>query len=224
MLKQSRGSRVFSSGGEELLPARIRLLRLHSSHTTPARLTECTDIELYRKVREGGTVAESAFRELYGRLSGNLYAYCRCLAWRREESDDLFQETITRIFEAAQQGREITNIAGYTIKIARNLFLNMQRDRKPVVSIEHDTLSIAAAPHEKTEMLELIHMAMDLLTEDYREAFFLREFADLPYTDIAQIMKLSSVNVRIRVTRAREKIRKILEPYIAEFEQVKKNP
>jgi RNA polymerase sigma-70 factor (ECF subfamily) len=197
-------------------------LRLRSSHSTQARLTECTDLELFHKVREGGTVAESAFRELYGRLSGNLYAYCRCLAWRREESDDLFQETITRIYESALQGREINNIAGYTIKIARNLFLNMQRDRKPMVSIEHDTLSIAAEPHEKTEMLELIHMAMELLPEDYREAFFLREFADLPYEEIAQVMKLSNANVRIRVTRAREKIRKILEPYISEFEQEQK--
>ncbi|MFZ1728825.1 MAG: RNA polymerase sigma factor [Bacteroidota bacterium] len=194
-------------------------MRLRSSHSTSTRLTECTDLQLYHKVREGGSVAESAFRELYNRLSGNLYAYCRCLAWRREESDDLFQETITRIYESALQGREISNIAGYTIKIARNLFLNTQRDRKPVISIEHDTLSVEATSHEKTEMLELIHMAMELLSEDYREAFFLREFADLPYTEIAQIMNLSNVNVRIRVTRARDKIRKILEPYISEFEE-----
>ncbi|MBE0643045.1 MAG: RNA polymerase sigma factor [Bacteroidetes bacterium] len=197
-------------------------MRLRGSHNTQARLTECTDLELFCKVREGGTVAESAFRELYGRLSGSLYAYCRCLAWRREESDDLFQEAITRLYESALQGRDISNISGYVIKIARNLYLNMQRDRKPVISIEHDTLAMAAVPHEKTEMLELIHMAMELLSEDYREAFFLREFADMPYEEIAQVMNLTNVNVRIRVTRAREKIRKILEPYIAEYEQEQK--
>jgi len=197
-------------------------LRLRGSHKSPARLTECTDLELYLKVREGGSVGESAFRELYGRLAGNLYAYCRCLAWRREESDDLFQEAITRLYEGALQGREVSNVAGYVIKIARNLYLNMQRDRKPVISIEHDTLAVAVPSHEKTEMLELIHMAMELLPEDYREAFFLREFADMPYEEIAKVMNLTNVNVRIRVTRAREKIRKILEPYIAEYEHEQK--
>ena len=195
------------------------LLRLRRTHTHTERLADLTDLALYQRVREGGHSGETAFRELYARLSGDLYAYCRCLGWRQDESDDLFQETITRLYESALQGRDITNIAGYTIKIARNLHLNMQRDRKPVVSIEHDTLSIAVPAHEKTEMLELIHMAMELLSEDYREAFFLREFADLPYEEIAAIMQLSNANVRIRVTRAREKIRRILDPYIAEFNE-----
>ncbi|MCB2205947.1 RNA polymerase sigma factor [bacterium] len=190
-------------------------------HTSPARFEERSDVELFRMIREDNRSREAAFRELYSRLSGNVYAYCRCLAWRRDESDDLFQEAFTRLYESALAGRDITNVAGYVIKIARNLFLNMQRDRKPTVTIEHDTLSMSDVPHERTEMLELIHMAMELLTDDYREAFFLREFADLPYEDIASIMNLTNVNVRIRVTRAREKIRTILQPYIAEYEEHK---
>lgn len=197
-------------------------MRQRNTHTPEVRISDLSDHALYAKTREGGVAAEAAFRELYSRLSGGLHAYCRCLAWRRDESDDLFQETVTRLYESALQGRDIQNVSGYAIKIARNLHLNAQRDRKPIVSIEHDTLSIDGPSHERTEMLELIHMAMELLSEDYREAFFLREFADLPYDEIAGIMQLTSVNVRIRVTRAREKIRKILEPYIAEYSDVQK--
>ncbi|PLX33200.1 MAG: hypothetical protein C0600_00870 [Ignavibacteria bacterium] len=170
-------------------------------------------------IREKHGQAERAFRELYARLSGNVHAYCRCLAWRRDESDDLFQEAFARLYEGALQGRDVQNVAGYVIKIARNLYLNMQRDRKPTVMIEDNTLTVQDVPHERTEMLDLIHMAMELLSEDHREAFFLREFSDLPYEEIAEIMNTSNVNVRIRVTRARERIRKILQPYIAEFEQ-----
>jgi len=191
-------------------------------HNSPGRFEEHSDVELYRMLRTDDRGRDAAFRELYARLSGNVYAYCRCLAWRRDESDDLFQESFTRLYESGLAGRDVTNVAGYVIKIARNLFLNMQRDRKPTVTIEHDTLSIRDVPHERTEMLELIHMAMELLSDDYREAFFLREFADLPYEDIANIMNLTNVNVRIRVTRAREKIRTILQPYIAEYEQEQK--
>ena len=192
---------------------------LRSQHSGSGRFDDCSDAELFRMIRETPGRAESAFRELYSRLAGNVYAYCRCIAWRRDESDDLFQETVARLYESALQGRAVTNISGYAIKIARNLFLNMQRDKKPTVIIEDDTLSMQDVPHERTEMLELIHMAMELLADDYREAFFLREFADLPYSEIADIMNLTNVNVRIRVTRAREKIRGILQPYIEEYEQ-----
>lgn len=192
---------------------------LRSQHSGSERFDDYSDAELFRMIRETPSRAESAFRELYSRFAGNVYAYCRCLAWRRDESDDLFQETFARLYESALQGRSISNISGYAIKIARNLFLNMQRDKKPTVIIEDDTLSMQDVPHERSEMLELIHMAMELLTDDYREAFFLREFADLPYSEIADIMNLTNVNVRIRVTRAREKIRGILQPYIEEYEQ-----
>jgi RNA polymerase sigma-70 factor, ECF subfamily len=188
-----------------------------TSHTGNSRFVDCSDAELYLMTADskGG---EAAFRELYARLSGQLYAYCKCLAWRRDEGDDLFQEAFARLYESARQHREISNISGYLIKIARNLWLNMQRDRRPTVGLEYAENAMQEPPHEKTEMLDLIRMAMELLPDDHREAYYMREFADLPYEEIAAITGTSAGNIRIRVTRARERIRGILEPYVAEYE------
>jgi len=189
----------------------------NASHTGTSRFLEFSDADLYTMTAEskGG---EAAFRELYARLSGQLYAYCKCVAWRRDEGDDLFQEAFSRLYESARQRRPVSNVSGYLIKIARNLWLNIQRDRRPTVGIEHAENALQEMPHERTEMLDLIRMAMELLPDDYREAFYLREFADLPYEEISEVLGISSGNVRIRVTRARERIRTILEPYIAEYE------
>ena len=186
-------------------------------HTGNSRFDGFSDADLYTLTADSKS-GDAAFRELYARLAGKIYAYCRCVAWRQDESDDLFQETLSRLYESAHQNRPVANVTGYAIKIARNLWLNLQRGRKPVVSLDHAELQVHDMPHERTEMLDLIQMAMELLTEDYREAFYLREFNDMPYDDIAEILGISSGNVRIRVTRARERIRQILEPYIAEYE------
>jgi RNA polymerase sigma-70 factor (ECF subfamily) len=186
-------------------------------HTGTSRFVDYTDAQLYSMTADGKN-GETAFRELYARLSGQLYAYCKCLAWRRDEGDDLFQEAFARLYESALQQRQISNISGYLIKIARNLWLNIQRDRRPTVGLELAENAMQEPPHEKTEMLDLIRMAMELLPDDYREAYYMREFADLPYEEIAAVMETTPGNIRIRVTRARERIRGILEPYIAEYQ------
>ncbi len=192
-------------------------MRIQTQHTGNSRFDGFSDADLYTLTAEskGG---DAAFRELYARLAGRIYAYCRCVAWRQDESDDLFQDTLSRLYESAMKRRPVTNVSGYAIKIARNLWLNLQRNRRPTVGLEHAELQLHDLPHEHTEMLDLIHTAMELLNEDYREAFYLREFTDMPYEEIAEILGISSGNVRIRVTRARERIRQILEPYIAEYE------
>ncbi len=186
-------------------------------HSDSARFARMSDIELYQMSAQAGS-GEAAFRELYARLSGKVHAYCRCVAWKHEESEDLFQEAFVRLYESALQGREVVNVSGYVIKIARNLWLNMKRDRKATVDIETANIAMPELPHERSEMLELIHMAMNFLSDEHREAFFLREFADMPYEEIAEATNTSPGNVRIRVTRARERIRSILQPYINEFD------
>lgn len=62
--------------------------------------------------------------------------------------------------------------------------------------------------------MELITTALELLPEDYREAFVLREYDGLPYNEIAELTGASLATAKIRVFRAKEKLRKILEPYL----------
>ncbi len=162
---------------------------------------------------------ERAFSELYARHSSRIYAYCRYVFRDREQAEDIFQETFMRFFESAQKDREVENVPAYLLIIARNLCLNAKRDKRDTVTLEDYHQISQDRSLERKEMLELIDTAMELLPDDYREAFFLREYEDMPYAEIANILNTTPVTVRIRVTRARQKIREILEPYIAELSQ-----
>ena len=47
---------------------------------------------------------------------------------------------------------------------------------------------------EKTEFLQLITTALDMLPDDYREVFVLREYEGLSYAEIAEIVGASRNN------------------------------
>ena len=47
---------------------------------------------------------------------------------QRDEAQDVYQETFIRFYESAQKDREMTNVPGYLLKIARNLCLNQRRN------------------------------------------------------------------------------------------------
>jgi len=96
----------------------------------------------------------------------------------------------------------------------------MQRGQKGHVSLEEYHLpTYNDIPHEKKELLELITKAMETLPEDYKEAFVLREYEGLSYQEIADLTETSLSTVKIRIFRAKQKIREILAPYVAELSQ-----
>jgi RNA polymerase sigma-70 factor (ECF subfamily) len=71
--------------------------------------------------------------------------------------------------------------------------------------------------HDKKELLSLITQAMETLPLDYKEAFILREYEGLSYQEIADMTESSLSTVKIRIYRAKQKIRDILAPYIADI-------
>jgi RNA polymerase sigma-70 factor (ECF subfamily) len=87
------------------------------------------------------------------------------------------------------------------------------------VAIEEFHMTVNDRPFENKELLELVNRAMALLTEEQREAFFLREYEDLPYNDISAVLGITALSARLRVSRARQRIREILQPYVAELTQ-----
>jgi RNA polymerase sigma-70 factor (ECF subfamily) len=181
----------------------------------PAKMS---DIELYAALKLEKPSSEKAFAELYARYSPRIFAYCRRILGDYDRAQDAFQETFVKFFNSAQQEREMTNVPAYLLRIARNLCLNMQRSDKGQISLEEYHLpSSYDMSHDKKELLLLITQAMETLPLDYKEAFILREYEGLSYQEIADMTESSLSTVKIRIYRAKQKIRDILAPYIADI-------
>jgi RNA polymerase sigma-70 factor, ECF subfamily len=169
---------------------------------------------------------QGAFAALYDRYSQRVLIYCS-RALGSEDGRDVFQETFVRFFNSTQSTASIDNIPALLLTIARNLCLNHKRNRKATITLEefdyHAPAVASAHTHdaqlEQDDLLRLIELALEYLDFEYREAFVLRQYNNLSYEEIAHITGASIPTVTNRIWRAKERIKKILAPYVRDVEQ-----
>lgn len=183
----------------------------------PRALSQYTDSELFSMLKT--EQKEAAFGELYARISNNVFAYCMRVMADRDMAYDLFQETFLRLLQSSARIDTLENVKGYALTIARNLCLN-EKKRTRNTNIEFDEEEYTPKEErssDKGEMLQLIAMAVELLPHDMKEAFVLREYDGLPYNEISTVLGIRTDAAKLRVFRARQKVREILEPYLNEM-------
>lgn len=165
--------------------------------------------------------AEAAFRELYARYAQRVYGYCVRILGSRYDAQDVFQETFLRFWQSAQQERTMTNVPAFLLRIARNLCLNFKRDNRATIEFDEElharSPSSPVAEVEHQELSALLHRAIAQLPPEYREVLVLREQLGLSYAEIADLVGISEGAVKVRVFRAKEKLRQLLAPYIEEL-------
>jgi RNA polymerase sigma-70 factor (ECF subfamily) len=187
------------------------------------KVEQMNDEELTRLVLAGEKSAESAFTELYNRYSPRVYAYCRRFLGDRVDSEDAFQETFIKFHHCIKQNQPVTSLFGLIMKIARNLCLNAKRRTSPIVSYE-DYMSFKNDNRtEQDELLNLIKTSIDLLPDDLREMFILREYDGLSYLEIAEVTDSPINTVKVKLFRAKKRLREILAPYLADYSDFDNN-
>jgi RNA polymerase sigma-70 factor (ECF subfamily) len=184
--------------------------------SSPYGYKNLSDIELYLMLNGGGSSAHYGLNILYERYSARIYSYCRKILGEIQATDDIFQETFVRFYEMGVLGREIQNIQGYLLKIARNLCLNEKQKKynSTKISLENFEFPSFDTPYEQTELNRLIATALEMLPDDYKEVLVLREMYGYSYNEIADIVETTMPIVRTRIYRAKQKIRVILAPFI----------
>jgi len=184
-----------------------------------APVDDTPDLDLYARLAGDEATAQAALSTLYRRYSQRVYTYCRKILGDNQIAEDLLQETFVRLFETGKQGRALENFPAYLMTIARNHCLSHRsRSKRQYVEVEDFHLVYRDVPYEQKELLQLIQTTLELLPDDYREAFVLREYNGLSYNEIAEIIGESIDVVKVRIFRAKKKLREILAPYLADIQ------
>lgn len=162
--------------------------------------------------------SENAFKEIYDRYSSSVHAYCLRVMSNEELAEDIFQEVFIKFYQNVRSKAVKTNIPGFLITIARNLCLNYKRDKRQTVPIDNlEFMFPETQNYEQKELLDLITRSLELIDDDYREAFVLREYSGLSYKDIADVCHISLANAKSRVFRAKKQLKEILKPYLKDL-------
>lgn len=180
-------------------------------------LSASTDNQLFCWLAASHREAEQAFAELYARYGQKLYLYCRKVMGSNSDAHDAFQEVWMQFHAAGKNGTAVQNVSSYLFRIARNVCLNRKRSARTFLNIEDLECVSHDKPYEQRELLSLIDRALDVLDDEYREAFVLHEMHGMAYGDIAAITGDTIPALKNRVWRARKQIRELVAPLLADL-------
>jgi RNA polymerase sigma-70 factor (ECF subfamily) len=187
------------------------------------------DIRLMLRVRDDD---DTAFGELVERFQNRLIAVMHHIVGNADEAEDLAQEAFLRVYRTRKKYTPKAKFSTWLFTIANNLALNALRDRqrRPVLPLEvRESGPLGPRPAENTaqakdeppayslqqqELAEIVRSALDELNERQRVAIVLNKFEDMNYADIADVMDLTPKAVKSLLSRARAKLREVLQGYI----------
>ncbi|MFP4270624.1 MAG: sigma-70 family RNA polymerase sigma factor [Alphaproteobacteria bacterium] len=154
------------------------------------------------------------FREELTRTIPSLRAFARSLAAGDEAlADDLVQDTCVNALRSQHQFTPGTNLKAWLFTILRNRFRSLakrRRIRAEEPDDDLDRLPVDATPQEgRLEMLAFRH-AFGELRPEYREALVLAVVHGMNYEEIARVCGCRVGTVKSRVSRARERLRRVL--------------
>jgi RNA polymerase sigma-70 factor, ECF subfamily len=162
-----------------------------------------------------------AFEEIVRRYQRRVYATAYRIVRRHEVADDVAQEAFIRAFRNLDRYDAQRPFGPWICRIAANLALNHVRSpmgREEALPDGHaETPSAAAGPLQDvldTEARAMLDRALADLPADQRSVFCLRVFEELSYKEIAEALGISMGTVMSRLSRAREKLRDALNPYL----------
>lgn len=159
-----------------------------------------------------------AFDFLYGIYSKKVYRFCARMLEDQDLAKDAFQETFIKIYEHRNSFNG-TNFESWLFATARNTCINYIRRRKNNQSIDEVEIGFQPRKHLGIGIKEHIEEKLKLLPIALKEAFVLRDMEDLAYEQIAQILEIDLSLAKVRVHRARLKLKELLQPLLKEINE-----
>ena len=140
------------------------------------------------------------------------------LAWHilgdREDVKEALQETFLRVYRHLRSYDEKRDFFGWLYRIAVNVCRDLDSRRRRWRFLPIDHAADAQVPEEdfvrKDDVARLMR-AIDTLPQKERFAIILRDIEEMPTEEVASILGSSASTVRVQISNARAKIRKIME-------------
>lgn len=173
----------------------------------------------------------AAFSTLVRRHQGALFNFALRQVRVPQVAEDVVQESFVRVVQNAADFKHEARFTTWVYTITRNLCIDHLRKRalRKHPSLDESrgeegegpTLGEQTAdPHASvereatgTELKERIARAVDKLPDEQREVFLMREIANLPFKEIAEITGVPENTVKSRMRYALERLQEALSEY-----------
>ena len=148
-----------------------------------------------------------------------LRRYARVLTGDASRADDLVQDTLARAWEKRALWQAGTDLRAWLFTVMHNLFVNQRalarRDSAnvsldgPGAPAEIWQVSVRPGQLAHVELNEVLQQ-LGRLPSEQREVLILAAVEEMKYEEIAQVLDIPVGTVMSRLSRAREKLRRIV--------------
>jgi RNA polymerase sigma-70 factor (ECF subfamily) len=151
-----------------------------------------------------------AFEELFERYRNPIYGFFRRRLGSAHRAEDLAQETFIVILRGTEKYEPKAKFRTWLYSVALKLLWSERRKELREARLK----AVPAETQAKAEPSggEWIREALQRLDALHREVLMLREYEQLSYEEIAELLKIPINTVRSRLFRARSELKALLEP------------
>jgi RNA polymerase sigma factor (sigma-70 family) len=143
-----------------------------------------------------------------------LRRYARALTGDTWAADDLVQDTLERACDRWQLWKAGSDLRAWLFTVMHNLFIDgarrAMRQQGHRVDIDDVAHEIAAPPSASDQAIDLQRCLLRL-PDEQREVLLLVTLQDLGYEDVARMMGTPVGTVMSRLSRARARLRELME-------------
>lgn len=165
-----------------------------------------SDEQLMQEYQKG---AIEAFETLFTRYKNPVYGFFRRRLNHAARAEELAQETFFIILRGAERYEPTAKFRTYLFAIALKQLWTEQRRMSR--ESRNDEEAVSEAHAQDPVAVLWVRDALSRMDSDYREVLMLREYEQLTYDDIAEVLMIPVNTVRSRLSRARAELRSLLE-------------
>lgn len=192
-------------------------------------LEQLEDEALMEAYQQGDT---RAFEQLLKRHRKPVYNFLYRQVGNNALAEDLLQDTFLRVIRSAASYSRTAKFTTWLYTIARNLCVDQARRARHRRALSLDQ-PLAGESDDKRTLFDRIadegpavdrqvigrrlqvqlQQAIAALSEEQREVFLMREYLNLPFKEIAEIINCPENTVKSRMRYALEHLRRLLDDY-----------
>lgn len=158
---------------------------------------------------------ESNFVSVINQHQGLIHKVCLMYETDPEARNDLFQEIVLQLWRSFPSFRGEAKLTTWMYRIALNTAISGLRKQNRKLKTEdidekHFNISDPSTAEEREEAFQRLQWAIRQLSEIER-AMIMMALDEVPYDEIAETIGITQNNVRVRMNRIRERLRKLMK-------------
>ena len=176
-----------------------------------------SDSDLVRELRQG---SDHAFAALYERYKLPVFRYCLKMLRDVDAAKDVVQTVFLRMYEHRDDLVFADRFKAWIFAIARNHCFTHLRTRGRTMELKEEVEQEGEAGAEdqlaQRDEAEMVREAIGKLGPEDREVVLLREYENLSYKEIAEVVGVTESAVKSRLFKARRRLYDLLKPLLRE--------